>query len=62
MPVVIKDVFISTGQSISYVDVFRPVPGTVVQITDALLAEDGSLLLTEDGLNYLALEVGINVS
>jgi hypothetical protein len=56
MPVV-KDVFISTGSAPSYIDVFRPVPGTVVvEITDALLTEDGQLLLTEDGLNYLALE------
>ncbi len=63
-----RDVFSNTGQGITYRDVFSPSspivtdPGTGTGITDALLMEDGSLLLTEDGLSYLALEVSVSVS
>jgi hypothetical protein len=54
---VIKDVFISTGQTPAYIDVFLPgQTATPTLITDAILTEQGELLLTEDGLHYLALE------
>ena len=68
MAVITRDVFGTTTLSVAYRDVFSPAPGIItdptpgVGITDALLTEQGELLLLEDGVTYLALEVGINVS